>query len=136
MMQLTLGMNALQTPVNCLSKLMWCLQLRGNFICYNHLLTRRTATSSFDWKPGWKLKLAQRVFLSGWKISCTCLPTKDNLVKRHIPLDICKETLETVVHQFSYCEVIRPVLIAVDGIKLQELKCYIPRQKFKTQSFM
>lgn len=72
--------------IKCLDKLMRCPAAYGKFTvksCYNYLLTRRNRSPSFDWRPWWKMKLPQRLLLFGWKIGRNCLPTKDNLIRRH-----------------------------------------------------
>lgn len=94
---------------------MRCPAAYGKFTvksCYNYLLTRRNRSPSFDWRPWWKMKLPQRLLLFGWKIGRNCLPTKDNLIRRHIPLadDECppfSKAPESVNHVFFMCDAIR-----------------------------
>jgi len=68
-------------------------------------MAEQALTSSADqkvWKSIWRIQAPNKIHHFIWRVVKDSLPTKENLYKRHIPLDVtcslCDEQQETLMH--------------------------------------
>ncbi|XP_074349748.1 uncharacterized protein LOC141689374 [Apium graveolens] len=68
---------------------------------------QNTSPSSGFWKRLWNLKIPPKVKNFLWRASTNCLPTKDLLQQKRIPVNIlcpiCHDTSETILHCLVLC---------------------------------
>lgn len=93
--------------------LVWPLSSDGNYSVkstYRLLATERingfpslsSGGCSLLWKHLWKIHVPQRIKHFIWRVANDCLPTKQNFVRRKIPVDescsLCDDYQETIMH--------------------------------------
>lgn len=75
------------------------------------LMADQASTSLMDqkvWKSIWCIRATNKIRHFIWRAAKDSLPTKENLHKRHIPLDVtcslCHEQQETLMHALWLCD--------------------------------
>ena len=74
----------------------------------NGLLSSSGGACSLLWKRIWKIHVPQRIKHFIWRATTDSLPTKQNLARRNIPLDVtcslCDDYQETILHELWLCD--------------------------------
>lgn len=74
-----------------------------------------SGVSSSVWTKLWKLHIPNKIKVFGWRACHDILPTRDNLVRRHVVEDgtcgLCTRTMELALHALWECGVAQGVWV-------------------------
>lgn len=69
------------------------------------------------WKGIWRMRVPNKIKHFIWRVCNNALPTKCNLVRRHITesdlCELCKEALEDSLHMLCFCSQVAPVWLSL-----------------------